>query len=103
MQVTPVMLAAAWGAWHARHGGKLGPGVAFREAIEAALAAMPDTPTPPLSPDSTGPAGEDDDRDDVIALLRDTNAWQAKRINELLATLPAPAGDVPGAAKTKEQ
>ena len=30
-------IAAAWATWHSRHGGKLGPGPAFREAIEAAL------------------------------------------------------------------
>lgn len=32
---TPEMIAAAWKAWHARHGGKLGPGPAFAEAVEA--------------------------------------------------------------------
>lgn len=37
MRVTPKMIAAAWAAWHLRHGGKLGPGPAFVEAIEAAL------------------------------------------------------------------
>ncbi len=37
--VTPAMLAAAWGAWHERHGGKLGPGPAFAEAIAAAIRA----------------------------------------------------------------
>lgn len=37
--VTPEMIAAAWAAWHARHGGKLGPGPAFSEAIKAALAS----------------------------------------------------------------
>lgn len=36
--ITPEMLAAAWGAWHFRHGGKLGPGPAFAEAIAAAMA-----------------------------------------------------------------
>jgi hypothetical protein len=35
---TPEMIAAAWDAWHSRHGGKLGPGPAFAEAINAALA-----------------------------------------------------------------
>ena len=30
-------IAAAWASWHARHGGKLGPGPAFSEAIRAAL------------------------------------------------------------------
>jgi hypothetical protein len=35
----PHVIAAAWGAWQSRHGGKLGPGPAFREAIEAAIAA----------------------------------------------------------------
>lgn len=39
MRVTPEMIAAAWAAWHARHGGRLGPGPAFVEAIEAALNA----------------------------------------------------------------
>src|SRR5690606_15144286 len=29
----PKVIAAAWGAWHSRHGGKLGPGPAFSEAI----------------------------------------------------------------------
>lgn len=36
---TPEMIAAAWSTWHKRHGGKLGPGPAFVEAINAALAA----------------------------------------------------------------
>lgn len=36
---TPEMIAAAWNAWHERHGGRLGPGPAFAEAIEAALRA----------------------------------------------------------------
>lgn len=31
-------IAAAWSAWQSRHGGKLGPGPAFVEAINAALA-----------------------------------------------------------------
>lgn len=35
---TPEEIAAAWATWHERHGGKLGPGPAFREAIGAALA-----------------------------------------------------------------
>lgn len=35
-QPDPEMIAATWDAWHARHGGKLGPGPAFREAIQAA-------------------------------------------------------------------
>lgn len=38
-QVTPAMIAAAWGAWRVRHKGKMGPGPAFREAIQAALDA----------------------------------------------------------------
>lgn len=42
--VTPEMLGAAWGAWHSRHGGKLGPGPAFAEAIAAALAVAPALP-----------------------------------------------------------
>jgi hypothetical protein len=33
-------IAAAWNTWHSRHGGKLGPGPAFAEAIEAALSAL---------------------------------------------------------------
>jgi hypothetical protein len=41
MKPTNEMIAAAWQAWHKRHGGKLGPGPAFVEAIEAALAVMP--------------------------------------------------------------
>lgn len=41
MKPTNEMIAAAWKAWHARHGGKLGPGPAFVEAIEAAFAAAP--------------------------------------------------------------
>jgi hypothetical protein len=36
------MIAAAWGAWHSRHGGKLGPGAGFVEAISAAMAACPE-------------------------------------------------------------
>lgn len=46
---TPEMIAAAWATWHSRHGGKLGPGPAFREAIQAALAPkaapLPETDT----------------------------------------------------------
>ncbi|MGR9130821.1 hypothetical protein [Rhizobium leguminosarum] len=37
-RATPEMIAAAWATWHSRHGGKLGPGPAFVEAINAALA-----------------------------------------------------------------
>lgn len=37
-RATPEMIAAAWATWHKRHGGKLGPGPAFVEAINAALA-----------------------------------------------------------------
>lgn len=33
--VTPEEIAAAWATWKSRHGEKLGPGPAFREAIEA--------------------------------------------------------------------
>lgn len=40
MKPTNEMIAAAWQAWHKRHSGKLGPGPAFVEAIEAALAVM---------------------------------------------------------------
>lgn len=36
----PKVIAAAWGAWHSRHGGKLGPGPAFSEAITAAIRAL---------------------------------------------------------------
>lgn len=39
-RATPEMIAAAWAAWHSRHGGKLGPGPAFIEAINAALGKM---------------------------------------------------------------
>ncbi len=45
-RATPEMIAAAWQAWHSRHGGKLGPGPAFVEAINAALDKMP---APPLT------------------------------------------------------
>lgn len=38
MNLTPEMIAAAWDTWHSRHGGKLGPGPAFVEAINAAIA-----------------------------------------------------------------
>lgn len=38
MTVSEKAIAAAWATWHSRHGGKLGPGPAFREAIEAAIA-----------------------------------------------------------------
>lgn len=41
MSATPEMIAAAWAAWHSRHGGKLGPGPAFVEAINAAMAVCP--------------------------------------------------------------
>lgn len=44
MSVTPEMVAAAWHAWHSRHGGKLGPGPAFVEAIQAALTAQKQEP-----------------------------------------------------------
>lgn len=37
---SPEMIAAAWAAWHSRHGGRLGPGPAFAEAIHSALAAQ---------------------------------------------------------------
>lgn len=38
-RATPEMIAAAWATWKKRHGGKLGPGPAFVEAINAALKA----------------------------------------------------------------
>lgn len=41
MEISKEMIAAAWGAWHSRHGGKLGPGPAFVEAIEAAFSKVP--------------------------------------------------------------
>lgn len=47
--VTPEMLGAAWGAWKSRHGGKLGPGPAFAEAIAAALAVCPALPRHPMN------------------------------------------------------
>ncbi|WP_238254178.1 hypothetical protein, partial [Methylobacterium bullatum] len=34
-EATPEQIAVAWATWHSRHGGKLGPGPAFREAINA--------------------------------------------------------------------
>lgn len=40
----PVEIAAAWQAWHSRHGGKLGPGAAFVEAITAAFEARRKAP-----------------------------------------------------------
>lgn len=50
--VTPEMIAAAWATWHSRHGGKLGPGPAFVEAINAALAilALKSAPAPVADP-----------------------------------------------------
>ncbi len=36
----PEVIAAAWKAWKSRHGGKLGPGPAFTEAIEAAVRCL---------------------------------------------------------------
>jgi len=36
----PHVIAAAWQAWYSRHGGKLGPGPAFTEAVSAAVRAM---------------------------------------------------------------
>lgn len=39
--MTPEMIAAAWAAWHSRHGGKIGPGPAFGEAVPAAIFASP--------------------------------------------------------------
>lgn len=41
MIATPEMIAAAWASWHSRHGGRMGPGPGFVEAIEAAIAAAP--------------------------------------------------------------
>ena len=37
-KTSPNEIAAAWAAWHSRHGGRLGPGPAFVEAINAAFA-----------------------------------------------------------------
>lgn len=34
----PQEIAAAWQVWHSRHGGRIGPGTAFVEAINAAFA-----------------------------------------------------------------
>lgn len=38
-------IAAAWRAWHSRHGGKIGPGPAFQEALDA-VDAMRDLKIP---------------------------------------------------------
>ena len=60
MDVTPKMIAAAWATWHSRHGGKLGPGPAFVEAITAALAAAAVTPgIPDWRPIETAPKDEE--------------------------------------------
>lgn len=48
--VTPDIIAAAWSTWHSRHGGKLGPGPAFVEAIEAAMAVKEANPKPKERP-----------------------------------------------------
>jgi len=39
VEVDEKIIAAAWATWHSRHGGKLGPGPAFVEAISAAILA----------------------------------------------------------------
>lgn len=46
---TPEMIAAAWDAWMPRHKQhtRMGLGPAFREAIQAALAKMPNVSRPP--------------------------------------------------------
>lgn len=36
----PLIIAAAWQAWRARHKGSIGPGPAFSEAIDAILATL---------------------------------------------------------------
>jgi hypothetical protein len=36
----PQLIAAAWKSWHSRHGGRIGPGPAFSEAIDAILARL---------------------------------------------------------------
>lgn len=37
LPLQPDEIAAAWDTWKSRHGGELGPGPAFVEAIEAAI------------------------------------------------------------------
>lgn len=58
---TPAMIAAAWDAWSPRHKphNKLGPGPAFREAIQAALAAKAAkaAPLPQTRSENTGGRG----------------------------------------------
>lgn len=39
--VTPDMLTAAWATWRPRHGGRIGPGPAFTEALRAGIEASP--------------------------------------------------------------
>lgn len=36
----PALIAAAWKAWRVRHKGRIGPGPAFSEAIDAVLATL---------------------------------------------------------------
>lgn len=105
MTATPEMIAAAWATWHSRHGGKLGPGTAFVEAINAALAFQSAADTPPPSTHmggrwrifeaATGPgywgieledAGNDDDAImSPIKVHRDTVARIVEAHNAALA------------------
>lgn len=61
---SPEMLAAAWDAWKSRHGGKLGPGPAFAEAVSAAIAA---SPPPPV--EVSEPRREVNDEQEILSRL----------------------------------
>lgn len=68
IDVTPEEIAAAWATWKSRHGGKLGPGPAFREAIEAAFAVRDAV----FSRQAEEMKREIAEKDVEIARLRDT-------------------------------
>lgn len=75
---TPQQIANAWAAWHARHGGKLGPGPGFVEAINAALS----TPPEPVGVDTLPPV-------DHVELVEDLRLAASSIRTWMPETLPA--------------
>lgn len=92
---TPEMIAAAWDAWKSRPGWKLGPGPAFREAIEAALSVRskePELEHHVLADIAARLAKAERERDDIafeIVVLRGQFKAQQQHDGALIASLRA--------------
>jgi cell division septum initiation protein DivIVA len=106
MTATQEEIAAAWSAWQSRHGGKLGPGPAFVEAINAALALrLPTLESLQRENEElrqrldVGPCGEDaidiaESAADHLRHRAEAAEAEVKRLRSVLQPMADVAGDV---------